>query len=153
MALAPAEPISTELCLQALGQGQGDRRRSRPADHQAQRAVEARGLLGRRTRGEDTVAIGQRNRADDGDSVDAERDMDGPVGAAGLAVFAGSIQRIDDPGPPAAQPRRVIDALLREDGILRVDLVQGAHDQVVRVAIRGVAQFLVGTPFTPQAAA
>ena len=98
IALAPAEPIGTSSASSSVGEvasrapavgcatrGCGSARRS------AARAS-ARGC-GR----EHEVLRGERDRGRDRRAVHDERDVHGPVGAAGFAVLARAVERVDDP--------------------------------------------------------
>ena len=45
--------------------------------------------------------------------------MHGPVAAACFPELPGAVQRVHDPHPVRRQPRRVVPALLRQDGVAR----------------------------------
>ena len=77
-------------------------------------------MLGRWLDGaEDLTLGGKRHRSSGQFAALPERHMDRPVCAAGLAELPGAIERVDDPYPVRRQPRRVVPALLRQDGVAR----------------------------------
>jgi hypothetical protein len=66
--------------------------------------------------------------------------MDRPVGAPGLAELARTIQWIDNPYPVGPQTRLVVDALLRQDCVVRPGRREFGHEEFVRPLVSGVAQ-------------
>ena len=59
-----------------------------------------------------------------GRPLDRERDVDRPV-VPPLAIFAGAVERIDDPHPVARQPLRLVGAFLGQDRIFGPPFAQG----------------------------
>ena len=56
--------------------------------------------------------------------------MDRPV-VPPLAIFAGAVERIDDPHPPMAEPAAVVEALLGEHGVGRPPLGEAGKEEGV----------------------
>jgi hypothetical protein len=61
--------------------------------------------------------------------------VDGPVAAPGLAVFAGAVERIDDPDPAARQAARIERPLLREDRVAGMLGDESSDDQLVGASV------------------
>ncbi len=83
----------------------------------------------------------QRNRTDGRHAVDGKTDMDGPVGAR-LAIFAGAVDRIDDPHPAVGQPCAITGHLLGEQAILGPLLPQRMDEELVGGLVAGLAERL-----------
>ena len=60
-----------------------------------------------------------------GHAVDDERDVHGPVGAAGLAALARAVERVDDPHALALEADGIVLRLLREDRVVGSALARG----------------------------
>jgi hypothetical protein len=109
--LAPAEPLGAEQGGDLLDLG------GRPgaADQHPGKAL---GISGRRhaVRTERQALRRQRDRPDPRRAVDRERDMDRPI-VPPFRIFAGAVERVDDPDPRGGQARRIVGALLGENGV------------------------------------
>ena len=60
-----------------------------------------------------------------------QRDVDGPIIAAGFGELARTVQRVDDPDTLRRQPDRVVDAFLGEHRIGGTFRFQRFHQEVV----------------------
>ncbi len=103
-----AQPVADAMC---------DIRRAAAADDDAQ-SRRAGGMCGRQVVGrEDLIAIGHRHRAQRGEAVDGQADMDRPLGRP-AGIFASAVQRIDDPDAAGRTTSAIVDRLLRQDEIV-----------------------------------
>ncbi len=66
--------------------------------------------------------------------------MNRPVGATRLAELPGAVERVDDPHPVRAEPRRVVGALLGEHHVTGAAGGQLGGEEVVRQPVAGLAQ-------------
>ena len=129
-----------QLAVEALGQQRrGLGRRTGAADHDAA----AVGPMAASSRTGSAVAstaprAGRATAPATGAAVDAQRDVDGPVGAGRLAELPGAVERIDDPDPLGAEADAVVvgPGLLGEHGVAGcMCSVEPGQEQVVGAAV------------------
>ena len=65
--------------------------------------------------------------------------MDRPIRSP-FGIFAGAVERIDDPDPHRRQPRRIVRAFLREDGVAGPPLGEAGENQIVGDPVGGTAE-------------
>ena len=125
-----------QLAAEALGEQLRDRGRAGAAHDEARRpAVRRRRGCWRGDAFRVSPRAGQRDRGRLDLPVDRQRHVDGPVGATLLAELAGAVERIDDPDARRREPRRVVDALLRQHRVVGMRRRQRGDDEVVRRAV------------------
>ncbi len=65
--------------------------------------------------------------------------MDRPV-VAPFRIFAGAVERVDDPDPRPAEPRLVVGALLRKHRVARPPLGEAGQDEGVGDLVGDMAE-------------
>ena len=61
--------------------------------------------------------------------------MNGPVFAGRFPVLSGAVEWVDDPDAATLEANRVVDALLREHGVIWSELGETANQELVGEAI------------------
>ena len=112
--------------------------RTGPADQHAQ--ARRRGHHGNRLIGaQHQIECRQSYCADRCHAINRQCDMDSPV-TAPLAIFAGAVDRIDDPHPGMGEPFRVVLFFLRQQAIAGPGRTDGFDQKAVGRFVPGLAQ-------------
>ena len=107
------------------------------------------GHRGRRSRRQGEIETRERHRADDGDAVDREGHVHGPVAAGGLRELAGAVERVDDPDALVLEPAEVVGALLREHAVVGEATLELGGEVVVRAPVAGPLEGVAFEPLAP----
>ena len=138
--LGPGRTHRDQLGAKRLGHRDRLGRRACPTDHHAQprRCWRYRYRL---VAAQHDIEAGQGDRADLGPAIDRQRDMHRPV-SAGLAIFAGAVDRIDDPHPALGQTLGIVLFLFGQEPVFRALFAQGVDQELVGRGVAGLAQRL-----------
>ena len=127
--LGPGGTHGDELCPQRLGDSHSFGSGACAAD-QHPKLVWCRSQRGRLIGAQDKAGTGQGNRADGCDTINGQPNMHRPVGAR-LAIFAGAVDRVDDPDAGFGEPRIVVLFLFGEEPVVGPLFADGVAQELV----------------------
>ncbi len=130
--LCPCGSQRDDLRIQRVGHDRGGVRRATAArDHAQPTSVERRGIGRGIARAVDDADGRQRDRTDERLAAHRERDVHGPVAAAGLAVLVRAVEGIDHPHAVGRETSGAVAAFLGQDRIIGAQLGQSFDDEVM----------------------